>query len=98
MVVIRYATGSLLPLSTSSRDAVPYFRFSFLERRMENTDAASVEPRTAPIRRPSIQLVCRANRQNTPTPNAVRNTPSVDSSTDFPATGLAALHFVPKPP
>ena len=98
MVVIRYATGSLLPLSTSSRDAVPYFRFSFLERRMENTDAASVEPRTAPIRMPSIQLVCRANRQNTPTPNAVRNTPSVDSSTDFPATGLAALHFVPKPP
>ena len=65
---------------------------------MENTDAASVEPRTAPIRMPSIQLVCRANRQNTPTPNAVRNTPSVDSSTDFPATGLAALHFVPKPP
>ena len=41
----------MLPLSTSSREAVWFLRPSFLERRMENTDAASVELITAPVRK-----------------------------------------------
>ena len=49
ITVIIYEQGSLLPLSTSSMEAVLYFKFSLLERRMENTDAASVELMTAPI-------------------------------------------------
>ena len=51
-----YAIGSLLPLSSSSIDAVLYFRFSFLERSMEKTEAASVEPNIEPSIRDTVQL------------------------------------------
>ena len=57
ITVIMYANGSLLPLSNSSMDAVPYLRFSLRERRIENTDAASVDPRTAPRSIPSISAI-----------------------------------------
>ena len=50
-MVSMYAMGSLLPLSISKRGAVECFRLRFLERRIENTEAASVELKTAPIRK-----------------------------------------------
>jgi len=43
----------LLPLSSSSRDAVLSFRPRFLERRIEKTEAASVELTTEPSSSPS---------------------------------------------
>ncbi len=51
MRAIMYAVGSLLPLSTSKREAVLYLRFSLLERRIEKTDAASVDAMTEPKRK-----------------------------------------------
>ena len=49
IIVIIYAKGSLLPLSTSNMDAVLSFRFKCLSRSIENTLAASVDEITAPI-------------------------------------------------
>ena len=49
IAVIVYAIGSLLPLSTSRIEAVLYFKLRLLDLKMENTVAASVEERTAPI-------------------------------------------------
>ena len=98
MVTIKYAIGSLLPLSTSSRDAVPYFKFSFFARKMEKTEAASVELMTEPISKLSSNPTCSTMWQKPPTATAVRKTPTVESRMARPATGFAALHFVPKPP
>ena len=44
-----YANGSLLPLSTSSMEAVLYFKLRRFERNIEKTDAASVELIIEPI-------------------------------------------------
>ena len=52
-----YAIGSLLPLSISNKGANEPFKLSFWERSIENTEAASVEPTTDPIRNPSNKLV-----------------------------------------
>ena len=60
---------------------------------MEKTEAASVEPSTAPMSMPSSQPVCRANRQNTPIAAAVRNTPKVDSSTAFSGNWFCRTPF-----
>ena len=49
IIVNIYAQGSLLPLSTSNNDAVPYFNDKFLLFNIENTDAASVQLITEPI-------------------------------------------------
>ena len=62
----------MLPLSTSSREAVWSRRFSRLERRMENTEAASVEAMTAPSRKLSKVGRDRTAQQNSPTSPAVR--------------------------
>ena len=43
---------------TSSRDAVPYFKFSFFARKMEKTEAASVELMTEPISKLSSNPTC----------------------------------------
>ncbi|MEI3323344.1 MAG: hypothetical protein V8R92_10575 [Eubacterium sp.] len=51
MIVSIYDTGSLLPLSISRRDAVPFFKFNFFFLNIEKTLAASVEERTEPIRK-----------------------------------------------
>ena len=56
----------MLPLSTSSREAVWSRRFSRLERRMENTEAASVEAMTAPSRKLSKVGRDRTAQQNSP--------------------------------
>ena len=48
--------GSLLPLSSSSIEAVLYFKFNFLERSMEKTEAASVEPKIEPRISDTFQL------------------------------------------
>ena len=60
VAVNMYAHGSLLPLSTSRSEAVLYFKFSFLDLNIEKTDAASVEPTSAPISRLSVQSICNA--------------------------------------
>ena len=39
MIVIVYAVGSFEPYSSSSMGAVWYFRFRFLERKTDETDA-----------------------------------------------------------
>ena len=79
-------------------DAVPYFKFSFLERRMENTEAASVEPRTAPMSIPSRSSMPSTYQQKIPVSRAVNSTPSVERTMDFAATGRASRQLVPKPP
>ena len=48
-----YANGSLEPLSTSSRESVFSFSARLRERRIENTDAASVDESSAPQSIPS---------------------------------------------
>ena len=98
MLVSMKAKGSLLPLSTSSREAVWSRRSSRLERRMEKTEAASVEEMTAPSRKLSRAGRERTCQQNSPTRPAVSVVPREDSSAAFPATGLAWLQLVPKPP
>ena len=97
-IVSMYAVGSLLPLSTSSREAVWSRRFSRLERRMENTEAASVEAMTAPSRKLSKVGRDRTAQQNSPTSPAVKAVPKEERMAAFPATGLAWLQLVPKPP
>ena len=79
-------------------DAVLSFRFRRFERRIENTEAASVELNTAPISMLSQKSNLSTTQQKIPVAAAVKSTPSVESSTAFPATGLACFQFVPKPP
>ena len=55
MVIIN-AAGSLLPLSSSSIDAVPSLRLKFLDLNIEKTEAASVGLITHPIRRLSNKV------------------------------------------
>ena len=93
-----YAVGSLLPLSISSREATPSFKFSFFFRKMENTLAASVQEMTAPKRNPSAKRNFNTTQQNAIVRNPVRNTPAVDNNNDLTATGFAAFHLVLKPP
>ena len=88
----------MLPLSTSSREAVWSRRFSRLERRMENTEAESVEAMTAPSRKLSKVGRDRTAQQNSPTSPAVKAVPKEERMAAFPATGLAWLQLVPKPP
>ena len=59
ITVSRKAKGSLLPLSTSNREAVLYLRFIFLDLNIENTLAASVEEIIAPISMLSIKSIFR---------------------------------------
>ena len=90
--------GSLEPDSTSSRESVWFLRASFLDRRMLNTEAASVEEMTEPMSRLSSQGSLRTKWAKRPTAPAVPATPMVDSTTAGAATGLAAFRLVPKPP
>ena len=55
-VVKKYAMGSLLPLSSSSIGLMPSRRLMLLERRIENTAAASVEEIIAPSNKASIRV------------------------------------------
>ena len=86
------------PDSSSSREAVLSFRSCFCVFRILNTEAASVDAITEPIRKLSSHSSPRTNLTNSPTKPAVSATPAVDRSTAFAATGLAAFRFVPKPP
>ena len=52
-MVIVYAVGSFEPLSSSSNDAVLYFKFKFFERKIFDTLAKSVEPTIEPMSIPS---------------------------------------------
>ena len=65
---------------------------------MEKTEAASVEPSTAPQSRPSSKGMPSTKQQNSPVSRAVRTVPRLDSTTDRVATGRAAFQLVPKPP
>ena len=86
------------PDSISSRESVWYFKASFLERRILNTEAASVEEITDPMRKLSTQGRSRARWATSATAPAVPATPNVDSTTDWTTTGRAAFRLVPKPP
>ena len=88
----------MLPLSSSSREAVWSRKLSFLERRMENTDAASVELITAPVRKLARGEKSSTKKQKRAVSRAVTATPRVESTTARAAAGLAASHRVPKPP
>ena len=98
MAVSIQAQGSLLPLSISSIGAVLFFKPSFLDLRIEKTEAASVELTTAPSRKLSPHPHRRAKWQNNPVSPAVTTTPADASSTDSRTTGFTASHRVPKPP
>ena len=65
---------------------------------MENTDAASVELRTAPIRKANLGSILRTFQQNSPVMPAVRNTPNVARMPACTAIGLASFQRVPNPP
>ena len=88
----------MLPLSISSMEAVPYRRLRLLARRMENTEAASVELMRAPTSRLSAGGMPRAQWQNAPTNTAVSTTPAEESSRALAATGFARCQFVQNPP
>jgi hypothetical protein len=92
------AMGSLDPDSTSSRESVWYFRASFRFRRMENTDAASVEDTTDPMRKLSHRGSPRTTWASPASRSADPATPSVDRTAAAPSTGRAACSLVPKPP
>lgn len=51
-----YAVGSLLPLSNSTNVSILFFNFKFLERRIDITEAASVEATIHPNNKPQIYL------------------------------------------
>ena len=55
--VIMYAIGSLLPLSISKSEAKDPFKFKRCALNTAKTDAASVEETTAPINKPSNNVV-----------------------------------------
>ena len=88
----------MLPLSSSNSEAVWSFRLSFLERRILNTDAASVEDSTQPTSIPSQNSMPQTYTQNSPVTAAVSTTPSEDSASAGTATGFASLQRVPNPP
>ena len=90
--------GSLLPDSNSSKEAVLSFKFSFRERRIEKTEAASVEPITEPSNKPQEKLNLNANMQKSPTVTAVRTTPKVDKTIASLEMCFASFQLVPKPP
>ena len=92
------AMGSFDPDSISKRESVWYLRERRLPRRMEKTDAASVEEMTAPIRKLSATPRSRMKWASAASPKAERTTPTVDKRTDALRTGRAALRLVPKPP
>ena len=102
--VSMYEAGSFDPDSISSRDEVWYFKFSLRERRILNTDAASVEQMTEPMSMLSTQPMppkgSSRKMHHTPTPTspAVRAVPAKDKSSALPATGFASLKLVPNPP
>ena len=81
--------GSLEPDSISSREAVFSLRFRFLDRRMPNTEAASVEPITEAVKRLSRSGSFKIRWIKSPVIPAVRTTPAADNSTDRPITGFA---------
>lgn len=65
---------------------------------MENTEAASVEPITAPTSKPSSQGIPNAKWQNTPVIPAVMITPATESHMPGLAAVLAVFQLVSKPP
>ena len=90
--------GSLEPDSISSKESVCSFSASFLDRRILNTEAASVEEMTEPMRKLSSQGSFSAQWAKAATSAAVPATPRVERTTDWTATGRAADKLVPKPP
>lgn len=59
VVVKRKAMGSLLPLSNSRRGPILCFKPCFLERKIENTAAASVDEIIEPINKDSNSGKCK---------------------------------------
>ena len=88
----------MLPLSISSSGAVLFLSPSFLDLKIENTDAASVELITEPISMLSIHDQPNAKWQNSPVSPAVRTTPNDASRTASLAIGRADSQRVPNPP
>ena len=86
------------PDSSSNRESVWSFSAIFLERRMLNTEAASVEEITEPIIILSIQENPKHRWTKEPTNNAVNSTPRLESTKERASTGRAARILVPKPP
>ena len=93
-----YEVGSLLPLSSSSSEASPCLSDSFFERRIENTEAASVELITEPMSRLSYTESPNTPKQNSAVMPAVSTTPRLASRIAWAATGRASFQLVPKPP
>lgn len=69
-----------------------------MERRIEKTEAASVEPITEPIKRLSEKAIESTKWQKSAVNKVVNITPRLDISTEGRATLLASSQFVPKPP
>ena len=86
------------PDSISRREAVLSFKFRLLERRILNTEAASVEPMTEATRKLSRSGRLNARWINRPVIPAVSRTPIVESRIAWGMTGFASLMLLPKPP
>src|SRR5690606_34649989 len=105
VMVSTYAMGSLLPLSSSNNGRRLFFKFNPLDRRMENTDAESVEDmvdaRSKDETKPTpADSMVMPNTYHTAIPVriAVSKTPKVASTTPWAATGFISIYFVSIPP
>ena len=98
IIVSIYAKGSLLPLSSSEREAVLYFKFKCLSRSIAKTLAAYVEAITEPIRKLLNNENLHTKCAKSPTNPAVSTTPRLESRPACTATFFASFQFVPKPP
>ena len=86
------------PLSSSSKDAVLYFRFRFFEVRMLDTEAKSVDPTTDPRSMLSKKGKPRMKWRKAPVSKAVAITPKEARITAGTTTGFPMVQLVPNPP
>lgn len=105
VMVIMYATGSLLPLSSSNIGLRLFFRPMFCPLRMLKTDAESVDAAVDAIRMDIgsenvIEIIADLERRNInrPVMTAVRTTPKVERTIPGKITGLMSENLVSIPP
>ena len=90
--------GSLLPDSNSKSGLSFPFTPTFWVLRMENTAAASVEEMIAPSRKASLKEKRGRQASGRAMKSAVRNTPSVESTSPWRTMGRTSSHRVSNPP
>src|SRR5690606_756385 len=90
--------GSLLPLSNSNVGRKLVFKARLLERKIENTAAASVEETIEPNNMLSYMVKSVTNQTKVPSERAVNKTPKVDKAMPSFKIGFTEVQFVSNPP